>query len=375
MTFDLSLANLCFSGLIWRNDSLWPGIVHVDEGRIREGRRGKIIEVPYILPPFTDLHLHGGWGVSFQDGNFSILESKLKKIGVFLAIPTLSTDDLFHVRQVALSFREYVSQQKASIFPFLRMEGPFISEGKKGAQEKKFIQRVGRKNIDSFFSIPEIKMFTFAPEIEGSLELVKRALAMGKIPSVGHSQGTLSDFDRVYQLGVRHITHYPNALSPLHHRELGMVGAGLVYDDLHLEVIGDGIHTSFEFLELLIKFKGPTFALVSDLIPPAYASQGVNFGQKFDIQGKKIMSPDGILMGGGTSVPEQVVQLRKKGWPVEALIKLASENARLFLNFPPGNLEEGQEANFLICGENLEVLGVFEKGKCLFCEGALSQEF
>jgi len=374
MTLLSSPTNLCFSGLIWRNNRLQRGTIHLEEGRIKPGCRGRLVKVPYILPPFADLHLHGGWGASFRDGDFGHLETKLKKSGVFLAIPTFSAADLSHIRQVALSFQEYVSQRKESIFPFLRMEGPFISEGKKGAQDEKFIQKIEPRRVDDFLSIPQIKIFTFAPEIDGSSELVKRALALDKIPSVGHSQATLKDFDRVHQLGVRHITHYPNALSPLHHREMGLVGAGLLYDDLHLEVIGDGIHTSFEFLELLLKVKGPTFSLISDLIPPAYAPPGADFGQKYNIQGKKIMSQGGFLMGGGTSVPEQVVQLKKKDWPVEVLIKVASENARLFLNYSPGNIVEGRQANFLLCGENLEVWAVFEKGQCLFWGEALNRK-
>lgn len=374
MTFVSSPTSFCFSGLIWRDNRLQQGTIHIEEGRIKSGRRGRVVKVPYILPPFADPHLHGGWGASFEDGDFGYLELKLKKSGVFLAIPTLSAADLSHIRQVALSFQEYVSQRKESVFPFLRMEGPFISEGKKGAQEGRFIQKIEPERVDHFLSIPQIKIFTFAPEIDGSSELAKRALALDKIPSVGHSQGTLKDFDRVYKLGVRHITHYPNALSPLHHRELGLVGAGLLYDNLQLEVIGDGIHTSFEFLELLLKVKGPTFALISDLIPPAYAPPEDDSGQKYNIQGKKIMSPGGVLMGGGTSVPEQVVQLKKKGWPVEVLIKVASENARLFLNYSPGNIAEGSQANFLLCGENLEVWAVFEKGQCLFWGEALHRK-
>jgi len=73
------------------------------------------------------------------------------------------------------------------------------------------------------------------------------------------------------------MTHYPNAMSGLHHREIGLVGAGLLKDDLVLEVIADGIHKSLDFLRLLLHIKGPTFGLASDMIPPAFADNPDRF--------------------------------------------------------------------------------------------------
>lgn len=358
--------NLSFAGRLWRRGSFQPGTIHVVGGRLSEGRRGRLLEVPFIIPPLADPHLHGGWGLSFQKGEFAALEKRLKRIGVFLAIPTLYNDRLDHVREVAQAFSAYRAQVKDSIFPYLRIEGPFISPAKKGAQDKDFILPAEPSLVDEFLNIPEIKMFTFAPEIPGSSELVAKALAQGKIPSIGHSQAVYDDFVRVYRLGVRHITHYPNALSNLHHREIGLVGAGLLYDDLQLEIIGDGIHTSYEFLELLRRVKGDGFALTSDLIPPAMAADKDEFQSQYIIEGGKITTTAGILAGGATPVPEQVVRLRQRGWSPESLVRMACENTRRFFGRPLYSLEEGAEATFLLCGERLEVLAVFERGVCLW---------
>lgn len=358
--------NLSFAGRLWRRGSFQSGVIHIVGQRLREGRRGRLLEVPFIIPPLADPHLHGGWGLSFQQGEFAPLEERLKRIGVLLAIPTLYNDRLEHVREIAQAFSAYRARVKDSIFPYLRIEGPFISSAKKGAQDKNFILPAEPALVGEFLSISEIKMFTFAPEVPGSPDLVARALAQGKIPSIGHSQAVYDDFARVYRLGVRHMTHYPNALSNLHHREIGLVGAGLLHDDLQLEVIGDGVHTSYEFLELLRKLKGDGFALTSDLIPPALAEDKDEFQAEFIIEGRKITTRTGVLAGGATPVPEQVVGLRQRGWPPETLVRLACENTRRFFGWPLYSLEEGAEATFLLCGENLEVRAVFEKGICLW---------
>ncbi len=240
----------------------------------------------------ADPHIHGGWGLSFQNSQFGALEEKLRSSGVVFAIPTLMNASLEELERIGENFISYKAKNPDSIFPFLRVEGPFINPEKAGAQDKKFILKPTKENVEVFLALPAIEMLTFAPEMEGAKYLVGRALEAGKIPSIGHSNASFEDVLWAYKAGVRHFTHFPNALSTLHHREVGAVGAGLILEGVHLEVIGDLIHSSVEFMRILWKIKGPTFSLVSDLIP-----EGPSISPIKDRNGK--------LKGGGVPFPFQ----------------------------------------------------------------------
>lgn len=305
---------------IWNNG-------HFVEGEVNPNLSG---EIEYIVPSFAEPHIHGGWGFSFQKGEFEELEEKLRAIGVGLAIPTLMNSPLEEVEKLSDKFDEYKRKRKDSIFPFLRIEGPFISEDKKGAQMDDFILEPSGKNIEKFLKIKWVKMFTFAPEVKNSEKLIRGALELKKIPSIGHTNATFDKVYEAYKLGVRHMTHFPNAMRSLHHREVGAVGAGFLLDRLHLEVIGDFIHSSEEFISLVVKLRGLTFSLISDLIPPVYSDVKKWDGKKVVIKGREVRNEEGSLIGGGTPVPYQVSLFLERGFSPEQVVLLSSVNAMEF---------------------------------------------
>ncbi len=268
---------------------------------------------------FADPHIHGGWGYSFQKAEFAPLEEKLRSLGIVFAIPTLMNDSLKNLGKIGEAFLKYKDKNPDSIFSFLRVEGPFISPEKAGAQSREYILTPTEEKIREFLSLPAIEMFTFAPEVEGAELLVKMALEMGKIPSIGHSNATFKDVLKAYQMGVRHFTHFPNAMRGLHHREIGAVGAGFLLKDVHLEVIGDFIHSSPEFLKLLLLAKGPVFSLVSDMIPQGPSP-------------RPIRNQEGVLLGGGMPVPQQIENLKILRLKDEDLKRVCLTNALSFFN-------------------------------------------
>ena len=351
-----------FSGHIWREGLFVAAEFSVEAGRIKG-----IQPVPkpphrYIIPPYADPHIHGGWGFSFQDAEFESLEKKLLHRGVFFAIPTLQNTGMAALKKSAHLFKSYKQDNPQSIFPFLRVEGPFISPVKKGFQREDFILEVNPAHIQEFLSIDEIGLFTFAPEREGMQALVKQALAQGKIPSFGHSQAAYADFLKFYSMGVRHMTHYPNAMSGLHHREIGLTGAGLLKDDLLMEVIADGIHSSLDFLDLLLHVKGPNFGLASDMIPPAYCERPEFDGRRLHQKGKSFTTDAGVLAGGGTQISEQVHLLFEAGFQPEYLIPLACLNTLTAIGHPLPQMAEGAAASFLVLDKRFDLQEAYRWG-------------
>jgi len=354
-----------FKGNVWRDGRFTESKFHIYEGKIGNGLKTRPSEAAYIIPPFTEPHIHGGWGKDFEKSEFSPLEKKLKHSGVFCAVPAISCSSLDKLKKISASFKKYKAEKPRSIFPFLRVEGPFISPAKKGAQEEKYILPAAIQNIEELLSIESYKIHTFAPEIPHSDIFVTKALNSGKIPSAGHSQAAYRDFIRLYDLGLRHLTHFPNAMSPLHHREIGLTGAGLLLDGLQLEFIADGIHNSIDFFALLLKIKGPSFCLTSDMVPPAFSGSRSFPHIKTDSAGRRITMENDVLAGGATSVPEQATVLFKYGIKPEEIIPLACTNALKFLSLPVPEIKQGQDADFILLNKSFEAEAVYEKGKRL----------
>ncbi len=321
------------------------------------------VKADYVIPPYIDPHIHGGWGWDVQKGHFAPLEKKLRSQGIFCAVPTLDNNSFDSLFQSGTEFMDYRRSSPDTIFPFLRIEGPFISSYKKGFQNSRWIRNITAEARERLFAVPGLGMFTFAPELERSGELVKHAFEQGIIPSIGHSHAGFKEFMHVYGLGVKHFTHYPNAMSGMHHRDIGLTGAGLYLDDLQLEVIGDGVHNSREFLELLKQNRGDAFALTSDLIPPAFSKLDHFDGRRLAVHGARITTADGTLAGGTVPVSQQVPLLFNWGWTPESLVRMACENARKYMNLPVPSLEAGQPADFLILDRSLELTAVYRKGR------------
>jgi len=351
-----------FHGAIWKDGGFLNSEFHVRGGRIWEGRKGPVREAAYIIPPMSDPHIHGGWGMSFREDDFLQLERKLRLSGIGFAVPTLDNDTLPRMESAAKAFRNYRKQHPDTIFPFLRVEGPFISERRKGFQSEKHILAPDANRIDKFLSIEAVKMFTFAPEVPGAEQLVREALNRDWIPSVGHSDAGYTEFQPFYHMGVRHMTHFPNAMRGLHHRDIGLLGAGLLLEDMHLEVIADGVHSCREFLELVLRWAHDRVSLTSDMIAPAHAHVQRLEGRDVVRRGNTITTKDGMLAGGGTGVAEQAVLLAAWDYPPEKIVPLAVENARRFIGIKSPELKDGEPADFLLCDDALRVQAVYFNG-------------
>src|SRR6185503_11355898 len=112
-----------------------------------------------------------------------------------------------------------------------------------------------------------VRMITLAPEIAGGVELVRELRRQGWVISIGHTRADLNVLDAACDAGARHMTHFMNAMPPLHHRAPGPIAWGLTRDDVTFDVIADGIHLDPFMLRLLMKMKRANgITLISDAI-------------------------------------------------------------------------------------------------------------
>jgi len=146
---------------------------------------------------------------------------------------------------------------------------------KAGAQDPQHFRKADIDELRHLNSIAPIILCSLAPCQPQSSEFIKQATELGIATSAAHTTANTDQIKTAKAAGLRHLTHFGNAMSALHHRDIGTVGTGLLDDDLLLEFIPDAIHLSPDFLELLFKIK-PIHKLI--LITDSMAGSWVGNG-------------------------------------------------------------------------------------------------
>ena len=246
------------------------GNILIDEGKILAIRaelppdfRGEIIDGAGLIavPGFIDIHSHGRSGFDFCDGSaaaFSAIGRGKLEDGVtgFLATSlSVSADDLRQLCRQAAAYQE--NTPDGATLLGVHLEGPFFNPDCAGAQNPAFLKEPDIALVDELNAICPVKKVSFSPELPGG-EAFTRALAeRGIMPSGGHTAADYACYSRCRELGMKHLTHFCNVMTPLHHLRFGMVGGGLMDDDVYVEMICDGVHLCDQMIRMIARMKGP----------------------------------------------------------------------------------------------------------------------
>jgi N-acetylglucosamine-6-phosphate deacetylase len=221
----------------------------------------------------------------------------------------------------------------------LHFEGPFVSRARCGAlHPRDFLDGTDDLALGAFFEVassaPGRGMTTLAPEIPGGIAVVREFVRRGFVVSIGHTEADAATLEAARAAGARHMTHFGNAMKPLHHREPGPVGWGLVADGVTVDVIADGHHLSPEMLKLVFRAKGEgRVALVSDAMPAAGLADGhyAVWGETLAVSGGAARNAAGALAGSTALLDDCVKGLARAGLPEEVAIRSASAVPRRIL--------------------------------------------
>jgi N-acetylglucosamine-6-phosphate deacetylase len=252
----------------------------------------------------VDLHVHGAFGVDLLNAD----EAELDRLALGLAargiegfVPTLVPVPLAELGPLMARLSAWVRSRtpgdgRGAMPLGIHLEGPFVSPSRSGALHREcLLDGSDARTVDAFFDaageIPGRPVVTLAPEIPGGLDLVSRFAARGWLVSLGHTEADVPTLDEALRRGARHMTHFGNAMKPLHHRDAGPVGWGLLRDGVTVDVIADLHHISPEMLALVRRCKGPEgFALISDAAPCAGLPDGT-----YDVWGEPLTVADGAV--------------------------------------------------------------------------------
>lgn len=337
-------------------------------------------EDKYVIPGLVDVHFHGCAGYDFCDGTMEAIEKiatyELSR-GVTTIVPasmTLAEDMLEHIFETAAAFsKKYQngSCDKLNQFAWLagiHMEGPYISEKKKGAQNAAYLQT---PDVDAFRKLNEksgnmIRIVSVAPEIDHAMEFIKE-VEKEVVVSVAH---TTADYDiakEAFDGGACHVTHTYNAMPPFTHRAPGVVGAAYDGKQVMIELICDGIHIHPAMIRATSGMFGKDrVVFVSDSMMGTGLEDGMYQlgGQDVIKKGNLATLHDGTIAGSVTDLYDCMCKAVEFGIPVVDAVRFASENpaksARLGKEY--GNLNEGAFADVLIVDKNMKLEKIIHRG-------------
>ncbi len=246
-----------------------------------------------VLPGFLDIHTHGAGGASMMHGTEEAVRTMaLKKMqeGVTSFLPTTWTADHEELVDAMKGTAAYQKRQEFSQVPAVHIEGPFINPECLGAQNGAFVRSPDVEEIDELGRIAKIAVVSVATEMEGGLSFVKGMTERGIVTSLAHTGATYQQFQEAKVAGLTHLTHFCNQMTKLHHREIGIVGAGLLDDDIRLEMICDTIHLCPEMIALVFKHcPVERIMLITDSIAASWLEDG-----EYQEGGQPVFVKDGV---------------------------------------------------------------------------------
>jgi N-acetylglucosamine-6-phosphate deacetylase len=328
-----------------------------------------------IFPGFIDIHIHGAAGVDTMAAttdDLARVSEFLARNGVTAWMPTLvpaSEAEYEHsiraiedaVAQTSVCDEYAAGDHRLKSVPLARVigvhyEGPFVNSEQCGALHREHFRTFNSvADLDSLPTIQHenaIHLITLAPEIEGGIELIKELSRRGWIVSIGHTKATVEVLDQALQAGARHMTHFMNAMTPLHHRAPGPVGWGLIHDDVTCDLIADGVHLDRAVLKLILRSKtADRISLISDAVAPTGLGDGEYqiWGETIRVENLRTQNARGSIAGSVITMLDAVRMMLSLGVPEFEAARMASTNPARLLRIDDvcGSIQEGKRADLV----------------------------
>ena len=339
----------------------------IENGRIvsispDKSRADQIIDLSNqtLSAGFIDVHIHGAVGVDVNEADADgllLIAGFLARNGVTAWLPTLVPDSDENYRRAIDAIDELmVAQvgQPVAQAVGVHYEGVFANEKMCGALRSEYFLS-GQWSVVSG-QLPRLKtglhVTTLAPEIDGGIELIEAMVAEGWIVSIGHTRADAKTLDRAYAAGARHLTHFFNAMTGVHHRDVGVAGWGLANGGVTFDIIADGIHVHPKMLGVACRAKSPDkVLLISDSVAPTGLGDGEFelWGETITVKNGKTQNERGSIAGSVISMLDAVRMMRGIGFSDGEVSKMASANpAKLLgLDNERGSIEVGKRADLV----------------------------
>jgi N-acetylglucosamine-6-phosphate deacetylase len=347
-------------------------------------RAGEIIDLDgnYLAPGFVDLHVHGAFGRDTMEASpeaFSAICGYHASGGTTSLLLTTATAPFENIVDVLNAVHDCGCSIKQ--IAGVHVEGPFISQARRGAQRAQFICDPAPQAVEQLLEYGDlIRRITIAPELPGALDAIERFSRRGVNVSGGHSDAWEEQARAAFGRGMRSVTHTFNCMSSARrdgiYRNAGLLEFALSEPQISCELIADGHHASPTLMKMLYRAKGVGgICLVTD----ATAGAGLPNESRFSLGGLDCVLRDGVCLvadgsalAGSASRMIDLVQtmVHDVDLPLHEVVAMATVNpARAVALKRKGELKIGCDADFVIISPELEVLQTFSGGRQIFKRG------
>lgn len=329
-----------------------------------------------LLPGFIDVHAHGAVGHEAMDATPQALQAMARYyaghgVTAFCAATWTDSAPRIHAALNAIGEAQGPQANGATLLGAY-LEGPYLNPERCGAQSVKHIRRAGHEEALAFLETGIIREVALAPEYPENHWLIEACVARGITVSAAHTAATYDQMRHAVSLGLSQATHTYNAMTGLHHREPGTLGAVLVLDEIRAELIADNIHVHPAAMRILYASKGRDgIMLVTDAIRGAGMPDG-----EYEIDERTVLVRDGAVclpdgtLAGSTLTMDRALRnfIAASAQPLDVVWPVSSLNAARALNLShrKGSLEAGKDADLVLVDEALNVRLTVAEGRVVY---------
>lgn len=340
----------------------------------------------YISPGFIDIHVHGGAGHDFMDGDwkgFLKIAELHAKNGTTAMVPTTLTSEREHlIKTLDIYEKAHKNNKNGAEFLGLHLEGPYFAMNQRGAQDPRYIRD---PNPDEYQEILQrshlIARWSAAPERKGAMEFGRYLREKGVLAAIAHTDAIYEEVVEAVENGYSLSTHLYSGMSGVTRknafRYAGVIESSLLLDELDVEIIADGIHLPAPLLKLIYKIKGPhQIALITDAMRAAGNPPGESIlggkknGLKVIVEDEVAKLPDRTAFAGSVSTADRLVRNMVKMADVpllDAILMMSTTPARIMgVNHRKGSLTVGKDADLVVFDENIEIQETVISGRSVY---------
>jgi N-acetylglucosamine-6-phosphate deacetylase len=369
------------SGVIERGwlHALDGKIVRFDEGLAPQIGLEELDAGGYtLLAGFIDVHVHGAMGADTMDGNIEGLRTMSRffaSTGVTAFTPTTLTSPHEETLAALYTIKDAMREKPVgAAIVGAHLEGPYLNKAKAGAQNPEFVRLCRAEEAQQYLDTGVLRVVSLAPEFPENHWLIAECVARGISASVAHTNATYAQALHGIDLGIHHATHTYNAMTGLHHREPGTLGAVLGDNRVRCELVADGVHVHEGAMKILWKVKGRNHTL---LITDAMRATGLGNGNytlgglDVIVRDGKASLKDGTLAGSVLAMNQGVRNfMAATGESLETLWPCFSLNAAAAIGLADskGSIAVGKDCDLVLVDEQINVLLTVVGGEVVYSD-------
>jgi N-acetylglucosamine-6-phosphate deacetylase len=339
----------------------------------------------YISPGFIDIHVHGGGGHDFMDGDgdgFLKIAELHAKYGTTSMVPTTLTSEKEHLIETLNIYEQaHKNNSNGAQFLGLHLEGPYFAMNQRGAQDPRYIRDPDPEEYKEILQRADlIARWSAAPERKGAMEFGRYLREKGVLAAIAHTDALYEEVVEAVENGYTLSTHLYSGMSGVTRknafRYAGVIESSLLMDEIDVEIIADGVHLPAPLLKLIYKVKGPyKTALITDAMRAAGMPEGESIlgnkktGLKVIVEDNVAKLPDKTAFAGSVATADRLVRnmVQMADVPLlHAVLMMSTTPARIMgVDNIKGSLLPGKDADIVLFDETIHVHKTIVGGKVL----------